>query len=67
MIRSGIAIFDNLAVGAYTGLARHPSLDPTEAKDVVLPSAVMLGVKFVYTEPERRLIRIELQEEQLDA
>jgi len=68
MMRSGIAIFGDLPLGLYTILARHASLDPTEARqDVVLQNNVMLGVKFIYTESERRLLRIELQEERLDA
>lgn len=68
MMRSGIAIFGNLPSGSYTVLARHASLDPTESRqDVVLQNNVMLGIKFIYTEPERRLVRIELQEERLDA
>ncbi len=68
MMRSGIAIFGNLPFGSYTVLARHSSLDPTEARqDVALQDNVMVGVKFIYTESERRLLRIELQEERLDA
>lgn len=67
MMRSGIAIFGNLPSGSYTVLARHAAFEPTESRqDVVLQSDVMLGVKFAYTEPERRLLRIELQEERLD-
>ncbi len=68
MMRSGIAIFGNLPLGSYTVLARHASLSPTESRqDLVLQNNVMLGVKFVYAESERRLLRIELQEERLDA
>lgn len=68
MMRSGIAIFGDLPSGSYTVLARHASLDPTEARqDIVLQTNVMLGVKFIYAESERRLLRVELQEERLDA
>ena len=68
MLRSGIAIFGDLPLGTYTILARHASLNPTESRqDVVLQNNVMLGIKFIYTESERRLLRIELQEEPLDA
>jgi hypothetical protein len=67
MLRSAVAIFANVPSGFYTVLARHSSLDPAEARqDIVLKESIMLGVKFIYSELERRLIRIELQEEPLD-
>lgn len=67
MLRSAVAIFANLEPGQYTVLARHTSLSPTEARqDVVLQSNIMMGVKFIYSEAERQLVRIELQEERLD-
>ncbi|MGA7934153.1 MAG: hypothetical protein WCA35_11445 [Kovacikia sp.] len=67
MLRSAIAIFANLPPGKYTVLARHPSLSPTEARqDVLLQNNVMLGVKFIYSELERQLIKVEVQEERLD-
>lgn len=67
MLRSAIAIFDNLPSGNYTVLARHASLTPTESRqDIRLRDNVMMGVKFIYSESERQLIRIELQEESLD-
>jgi hypothetical protein len=67
MFRSGVAIFANLPPGFYTVIARHPLLSPTEARqDIVLKRQQMTGVKFIYSEPDRSLIRIELQEESLD-
>ena len=68
MLRSEVAIFGNLPSGSYTFLARHTSLNPTEARqDVVLQSSVMLGVKFISTESAQQLVGIELQEKRLDA
>jgi hypothetical protein len=68
MLRSGIAIFTNLPSGSYTVLARHASLTPTEARqDVVLQRQEMIGVKFIYSEPDRQLITIEIQKESLNA
>ena len=50
-----------------TVIARHPLLSPTEARqDIVLKRHQMTGVKFIYSEPDRSLIWIELQEESLD-
>ncbi len=61
------AIFANLPTGHYTVIARHPSLNPTEARqDIVLPDNVMLGVKYFYTEANRQLLRTELLERRLD-
>jgi hypothetical protein len=67
MLRSAVAIFANLPPGFYTVIARHPLLSPTEARqDIVLQHQQMIGVKFIYAEPDRQLVRIELQEESLD-
>lgn len=67
MLRSAIAIFANLPLGRYAVIARHPSLSPTESvQDILLESNLMIGVKFVYSETERQLVRIEVQEENLD-
>jgi hypothetical protein len=60
-------IFSRLPPGRYTVIARHPSLNPTEARqDVLLPEKLMLGVKYFYVEGERQLLRIELIERRLD-
>jgi hypothetical protein len=66
MLRSAVAIFADLPAGFYTVLARHASLKPTEARqDIALRSQQMIGVKFIYAEADRQLIRIEVQEESL--
>ncbi len=55
------AIFLDIPSGNYTVIARHPSLEPTEARqDVFLPDRVMLGVKYFYNEAIRQLLRVEL-------
>jgi hypothetical protein len=67
MLRSAVAIFANLPAGFYTIFARHPSLNPTEARqDIALRDQQMVGVKFIYSEADRQLIRIEVQEESLN-
>ncbi len=61
------AIFLDLPPGSYTVIARHPSLNPTEARqEVTLPDSIMLGVKYFYTEAERQLLRIELDARNLN-
>lgn len=61
------AIFANLPAGRYTVIARHPSLNPTEARqDIGLSDNVMLGVKYFYAEAERQLLRTEILERRLD-
>jgi hypothetical protein len=61
------AIFSNLPAGRYTVIARHASLNPTEAReDVVLSDNVMLGIKYFYAEADRQLLRIEKLERRLN-
>lgn len=61
------AIFSNLPPGRYTVIARHPSLNPTEARqDITLSDNVMLGVRYFYTEASRQLLRTEILERRLD-
>lgn len=61
------AIFSNLPTGRYTVIARHPSLNPTEARqDVVLSDNVMLGIEYFYAEANRQLLRTEILERRLD-
>lgn len=62
------AIFANLPLGRYTVIARHPSLNPTEARqEIGLSDNVMLGVKYIYLEAERQLLRTEVIERSLNA
>lgn len=61
------AIFLDLPPDNYTVIARHPSLNPTEARqDVILTGSTMLGVKFFYTEAARLLLRVELDARRLN-
>lgn len=61
------AIFSNLPAGRYTVIARHPSLNPTEARqDILLADNTMLGIKYFYTEVERQLLKTEILERRLD-
>ncbi|MCY7390256.1 MAG: hypothetical protein LH647_01765 [Leptolyngbyaceae cyanobacterium CAN_BIN12] len=61
-LRNAMATFFNLPAGKYTVIARHPSLRPTEArKDLELSSNVIVGVRFIYNEPERHLLNVETE------
>ncbi len=55
-------MFFDLAVGDYTIIVRHLDLEPTEVRqDVKLPEQAFYGIRFVYNEPQRRLMRIETE------
>ncbi len=61
-LREAVAMFFNLAAGDYTIIARHPDLNPTEVRqDVKLGEQAFYGVRFIYNEPQRRLLRIETE------
>ena len=61
-IRQATAFFQNLPAGNYAIISRHPDLTPTESRyDVRLDEISILGIRFLYNEPERRLLRIETQ------
>lgn len=61
-VRQATAFFQELTAGDYTIIARHPKLMPTEARyDVGLGMQAAFGIRFIYNEPERRLLRIDTQ------
>jgi hypothetical protein len=61
-LRVAAALFQNIAAGSYSILIRHRSLIPTEARcDLVLPEQAIFGVRFIYDEPNRRLLGIETE------
>jgi hypothetical protein len=67
-LRVAAALFPNLVSGEYSILVRHPSLVPTEARcDVTLLEQSVLGVRFVYDEPRRQLLKIEMETRSLHA
>ena len=54
-----MASFLGVPAGDYTIVARHPDLTPTEARyDVGLGEKAIFGIRFVYNEPQRQLLRI---------
>lgn len=60
--RIATAVFQNLPQGTYSIIARHPALTPTEARyNVTLDEKSLLGIRFTYNEPERRLFSIETE------
>jgi hypothetical protein len=61
-LRTAMATFVDLPAGDYTIVAKHPDLLPTEARyDVRLAENAILGIRFTYNEPERRLLTIETE------
>ena len=55
------AQFANLESGQYTVIAFHQSVNPPEAQqNVTLLEDELLEVRFIYLEPERQLLRIQL-------
>ncbi len=65
-LRAAMARFSHLPGGDYTILARHRSLQPTEARyDHVLTDKTVLGVRFVYNEPQRLLVDIQVEVNEL--
>jgi hypothetical protein len=61
-LRVAAAFFLNIPRGEYSILVRHPVLNPTEARcDVNLPEQAVFGVRFVYDEPSRQLLRVETE------
>ncbi len=60
-LRFADAHFYNLPLNRYTVIARHPALNPPEAmQEVDLSARELLQVRYVYLEPERQLLRIEV-------
>jgi hypothetical protein len=57
------AEFPNLQPGKYQCLVRHPEVQPTQAEwEVELQTeADLLQVLFIYSEPERVLLRVRTQ------
>lgn len=61
-LQNAMALFLNLPAGSYTVIARHPDLNPTEARqDVELGDREVFGVRFVYNEARRQLLSIETE------
>jgi hypothetical protein len=60
-LRFADAHFYNLPLDTYTVIARHPLLNPIEAmQNIELKAGELVTVRFVYLEPERQLLRIEV-------
>jgi hypothetical protein len=61
-LRYADAQFANLTSGDYTVIVFHQSVNPPEARqDVTLSEDELLEVRFIYSEPERQLLRIRIQ------
>ena len=60
--RNAMATFFNLPAGKYTVIARHPLLQPTEARqDLELAINTIFDVRFIYNEPEHQLLNVETE------
>jgi hypothetical protein len=65
-LQTAVAIFRKLPAGSYSILVRHPDLVPTEARyDGELSEKTLLGIRFNYNEPERQLLSIETEVNEL--
>lgn len=61
------AHFYNFPLGKCTVVANHPRLNPPNAEqEIELVDREALRVRYVYLEPERQLLRVEVTPEQLD-
>jgi hypothetical protein len=61
-LQTAIAVFRQIPTGNYSIIVRHPDLMPTEARyDVPLSSQSLFGIRFIYNELERQLLRIETE------
>jgi hypothetical protein len=61
-------LFFNLPVGRYQVVAVHPSVNPAQVQQTVqiVPQTAVMGVRFIYSEPERQLLRVEVREFRAD-
>jgi hypothetical protein len=61
-LQTAMAVFQDLPSGDYAVIARHPDLTPTEARyNAKLSANALLGIRFVYNEPQSRLLRIDAE------
>ncbi|EDX78008.1 hypothetical protein MC7420_7746 [Coleofasciculus chthonoplastes PCC 7420] len=66
-LRFADAHFYNLPLGTYLAVAKHPALNPPEAEqEVTLTVREILVVRYIYLEPERQLLTIQVTSESLD-
>lgn len=58
----------NLPAGRYQVVAAHPLLNPAQAQQTVqiTPQTAVMGVRFIYSEPEQQLLRVEVREFRVD-
>jgi hypothetical protein len=65
-LQTAVAVFRQIPAGSYSIIVRHPDLMPTEARyDVTLSDKSLFGIRFTYNEPERQLLRIETEVNEL--
>ncbi len=66
-LRFAYAYFHNFPLGKCTVVAKHPLLNPIDAKqEVELTAGEALRIRYVYLEAERQLLKIEVIPERLD-
>ena len=67
-LRFADAHFYNLPLGNYIAVAKHPALNPPEAEqEVELLARELLEVRYIYSEAERQLLRIQVTSHSLDS
>ncbi|BAU14487.1 hypothetical protein LEP3755_50340 [Leptolyngbya sp. NIES-3755] len=61
-MRGAMANFRDLPGGQFTVIVQHSGLNPTEARqDLEIPGNAIVGLRFNYNEPERRLLGIDME------
>lgn len=62
------ALFFNLPPGIYEILVVHSQVNPPQTQQRIQLDAqtAVMGLRFIYSEPERQLLRVEVQEYRLD-
>jgi hypothetical protein len=65
-VQTAVAVFRNISAGNYSIIVRHPDLMPTESRyDLELSDKTLFGIRFNYNEPERQLLTIETEVNEL--
>lgn len=57
-------LFFNLPAGIYEVLVIHPQVNPPQVQQRIRldPQTAVMGLRFIYSEPEQQLLRVEVQE-----
>lgn len=61
-------LFFDLPIGSYEVVAVHPRVNPPQVQQriQITSQTVVFGLRFIYSEPERQLLRVEISEYKSD-